>query len=314
MTMMSILSGKRVRAGILLAGASCSALLPMAVAAAECSVASIQAMAPKGTTIVSAAATAAPAPHCRIDGFVTTTDPGPNKVNFRVQLPDSNWNGRYYFIGLGATAGYVPSDSQIPAGNPLNKGFAVAGTDTGQQNLADWSFIHKNPAQALDYRDRGGHVATVAAQAITKGYYKTNKMFRYHSGCSGGGRMGMEAMTRHPEDYDGFLIGAPGLGPGFAAETMLAFIYLGQQMIREPGAWVSPAKFSMLEEKVTAKCDALDGAKDGIIWEHEACTFDFKPLLCKSGDAADCLTAPELRTVEAILRGPHGPKGKIKDG
>jgi feruloyl esterase len=119
---------------------------------------------------------------------VTTTSPGPNKVNFRLQLPDSDWNGRYYFIGLGATAGYVPTDSQIPAGNPMLKGFAVAGTDTGQQNRADWSFIGRDKAQALDYTSRGAHVTAVATQQITRKYYGREKIYRYHSGCSGGGR------------------------------------------------------------------------------------------------------------------------------
>jgi feruloyl esterase len=288
----------------------------LASAAQVCTTESIQALAPDATTIVSAVPTATPVAHCKIDGYVTTTNPGPNKVNFRLQLPDSDWNGRYYFIGLGATAGYVPTDSQIPAGNPMLKGFAVAGTDTGQQNRADWSFIGRDKAQALDYTSRGAHVTAVATQQITRKYYGREKIYRYHSGCSGGGRMGMEAITRHPEDYDGVLLGAPGLGPTFGAETMIAFIYLGQQMSREPGAWLSPAKLQMLDKKVTEHCDALDGAKDGIVWEHEACTYDFKQLQCKSGDEAapECLTAPELRSVEALLKGPQGPNGPIKPG
>ena len=32
-----------------------------------------------------------------------------------LQLPDKKqWKGRYYFIGMGGSAGYVPTDSQIP--------------------------------------------------------------------------------------------------------------------------------------------------------------------------------------------------------
>lgn len=126
-------------------------------------------MAPEDTTILAAIPEKQPVAHCRVEGFVITTNPGPNRVNFRLQLPDENWNNRFYFIGLGATAGYVPTTSQIAAGNPLLKGFAVAGTDTGQQNRADWSFIGRNPAQAEDYRHRGAHVSTVAAQQITRG-------------------------------------------------------------------------------------------------------------------------------------------------
>src|SRR3984885_16084228 len=124
-----------------------------------CSIAAIQALAPKGTTIKSADPTAAPVPHCKIDGSIVTNNPGPNQVNFRLQLPDSGWTGRYYFIGMGGAAGYVPSDSQIPAGNPLTKGMAVAGTDTGHQgDMLSWSFMGENKAQAIDHAHRAAPV------------------------------------------------------------------------------------------------------------------------------------------------------------
>ena len=69
--------------------------------AATCDGQAIQAMAPADTTITSARLAAEPAAHCRVDGYVTTTDPGPNRNNFRLQLPDEDlWEGRYYFIGM----------------------------------------------------------------------------------------------------------------------------------------------------------------------------------------------------------------------
>src|ERR1700742_2256442 len=102
------------------------------MAALTCTVDSIQSAAPKDTKITLAEQTAAPVPHCKVEGYVTTTNPGPNQVNFRLQLPPKEkWTNRYYFIGLGGTAGFVPTDSQIPAGNPVIQGMAVAGTDTG---------------------------------------------------------------------------------------------------------------------------------------------------------------------------------------
>ena len=51
-----------------------------------CNVQSITAIAPKGTTIESAASTAKPVPHCLIDGYLITTNPGPNKVSFRLPV------------------------------------------------------------------------------------------------------------------------------------------------------------------------------------------------------------------------------------
>ncbi|MDB5423950.1 MAG: tannase/feruloyl esterase family alpha/beta hydrolase, partial [Phenylobacterium sp.] len=295
----------------LVAGAAAVLYGSPSAAAGACSVAAIQAMAPAGTTITSADSTAAPVPHCKIDGYITTTNPGPNKVNFRLQLPDQGWTKRYYFIGMGGAAGYVPTDSQIPGGNPLVKGFAVAGTDTGHTgNILDWGFLG-NPALAVDHVHRGAHVTAVATQQITRLYYKTPTFYRYFSGCSGGGRMATESIQRHPEDFDGVLLGAPG---GRSSATMLAFINAAQQASREPGAWLSPAKLSMLDRKVTAACDELDGAKDGIIWDHTRCHYDFTKLKCTSGDGPECLTAPELKTLQSILAGPRSPKGQIKVG
>lgn len=296
--------------GLLLTGA---AVCSSASAAGNCTVDAIKAIAPKDTVIDKVEPTAKPVAHCLIDGHIVTNNPGPNQVNFRLQLPDEGWQGRYYFIGMGGSAGYVPTDSQIPAGNPLFKGFAVAGTDTGRQGaMLDWGFL-TDPAKARDHIDRGAHVTAVATQQITKAYYGKDKLYRYHSGCSGGGRMGTMAIERHPEDFDGVLLGAPG---GRSNATMLAFIWNAQQMNREPGAWLSPKKLQMLDTKVTAACDVLDGAKDDIVQDHTVCKFDFDTLKCPAGaDGAECLTEPELKSVKAVVGGPRGPKGEqIKVG
>ncbi len=279
----------------------------------DCSVEFLQAAAPKDTLVFSADHLMKPIPHCKVEGFVTADNPGPNRNYFRLQLPDRElWKNRYYFIGLGGAAGYVPTDSQTPPGNPLAKGFAVAGSDTGHRgDLLDWRFL-ADPVKTLDHRDRGAHVTTVAAQALTKAYYRASKMYRYHTGCSGGGRMGGEAIMRHPEDYDGVLLGDgrvttnPWLGSG-----MYKFIHAAQVMTREPGAWLSPAKLQMLDAKVTAACDLTDGAKDGIVWDHRACKFNFDALKCKSGDGPQCLTQPEITSVKALLDGARDAKGKM---
>ena len=306
-----------VRWSALILGAAIGVAAPLGAAqaaagqtapASRCAMAAVQAMAPGDTVITAADPTAAPVPHCKVEGYVTTTNPGPNKVQFRLQLPDAGWTGRYYFIGMGAAAGYVPTDSQIPAGNPLYKGFAVAGTDTGHVGpMADWSFMGRSEAQAMDHVHRGAHVTAVSTQAITKAYYDATRLFRYHSGCSGGGRMGVMAIERHPEDFDGVLLGAPG---GRSSATMIKFIVAAQEMMREPGAWVSPAKLAMAEARVTAACDGADGAVDGIVADHRACKFDVAKLACRKADAPDCLTRPEIKSIKAINRGPLGPDGK----
>ena len=275
-----------------------------------CDVASMQAAAPKDTTITAAAWVEAPVRNCRVDGYVTTTNPGPNRNNFRLQLPAREaWNHRYYFIGLGGAGGSVPTDSQIPRGNPLVKGFAVAGTDKGHQSDAlDWSF-QTDPAKALDNAHRGAHVTTLAAQQLTRAFYGRGEMYRYHTGCSGGGDMGIKAMEMHPEDYDGVLLGWPGGNhPDPAKRNPAAnFHTMIREMTREPGAWISPAKRQFVDRKVMEACDMADGAKDQMIWDHRLCHFDFNSLLCKGADGPECLTAPEARTFAAIVRKTSAP-------
>ncbi|MDY0068601.1 MAG: tannase/feruloyl esterase family alpha/beta hydrolase [Porticoccaceae bacterium] len=280
-----------------------------ALARGECTLDAIRAIAPGDTVIDSVEALPSPVPHCKIDGHIITTNPGPNQVNFRLQLPDDNWTKRFYFIGLGGSAGYVPTDSQIPAGNPLRAGFAVAGTDTGRQGSAgDWNFLSESPAKALDHNHRGAHVTTVAAQAITRAYYGSDELYRYTSGCSGGGRMATQAIENYPGDYDGVILGAPG---GRSSGSMLKFIHAAQQMYREPGAWLSPAKLAMVDGKVTAACDGSDGVIDGVVADHRLCDFDVASLKCPAGDGTDCLTQPEITSIKAILDGPRGPDGKL---
>ena len=273
----------------------------------HCSRDAIATLAGESAVVQSATWDVTPVAHCKVEGYATS--PMGNRSHFRLQLPDA-WAGRYYFIGLGGAAGYVPTESQIPNGNPMVKGFAVAGTDTGHQGSpGDYSFMGRSREEAIDNTARGAHLVAVATQAITRGYYGANTVYRYHSGCSGGGRMGMEAMTRHPEDYDGLLIGGPvaTIGPNY---TMAAFIHMAQQLSREEGAWLSPEKLALADARVTRRCDALDGAADGVVSEPGLCKVDFRSeLACDpAGDTTQCLTGPEIATIEALLAGPSGLK------
>src|SRR5215510_4663797 len=102
--------------------------------------------APADTTLEKAKAFDAPVPYCRVDGYVTTNNPGPNKVRFMVAAPQ-NWNGRFLFTVQGGAAGFVPD----PAPEHLNEGYAIGSTDKGvvTSNILDFSF-RSNPAMDLD--------------------------------------------------------------------------------------------------------------------------------------------------------------------
>ena len=102
---------------------------PVAAAPSEqCDTETVQAMAPADTTVAFAAREQG---GCRVSGYVTTRNPGPNKVLFVLALPD-NYNNRYVYLGVGGAGG------QLPTLQPalLAKGYALAGSDGGQEPRA----------------------------------------------------------------------------------------------------------------------------------------------------------------------------------
>jgi Tannase and feruloyl esterase len=256
-----------------------------------------------------------PVQHCLVEGYVTTRDPGPNRVNFILQLPEKQaWNGRYYFIGLGGGAGRTPKLSEAPFGNPVVSGFAVAGSDTGHQsflnNPLDWSFL-SDEAKTIDHVHRGAHVSAVATQALTQAYFGVDRMYRYHSGCSGGGRMGVMAALHHPGDYDGYLIGAPGITTG----NILNFIWISQQMEKLPGGKFEAIKLQALERSILEQCDASDGVADQMVWDIRRCHYDPGVMQCGVETAEEvCLDIAEVRAIRAILAGPQSLKGQVYPG
>ena len=116
--------------------------------------------------IDSVKAIAAPVAHCEVLGHITTTNPGPGHVEFSVLLPDQRFNNRFYFVGEGAAAGFVPTatlSDPVNAGylnttlKLLGEGFVVAGTDTGHKGMM-WDFGIGNPvAQASRSAPRRPH-------------------------------------------------------------------------------------------------------------------------------------------------------------
>ena len=64
-----------------------------------------------------------------------------------------------------------------------------------------------------------------------------------------------------------------------------------------------------MHDAVLNACDALDGAKDGVLENPLACTFDPKMLACKAGsDPASCLTDAQVTTVQKVYAGPSNPR------
>ena len=223
----------------------------------DCSLESLT--APADTTLVKAERFDDPVSYCRIDGYVTTTNPGPNQVNFMVALPDEH-NERYFFTIQGGAAAFVPDPSPMH----LDQGYAVASTDKGVKaaHILDFSF-RNDPAMSLDWAYRGVHVAAVATQALTREYYSSDTLYRYAAGCSGGGDGTLSSAEMYPEDFDGFIGAAMTTAP---LEINHFWGAIAQRLHQQPESWISPEEYEQIHTVLLEKFDGLDGAEDGLIW------------------------------------------------
>lgn len=242
---------------------------------------------------------AAPA-YCRVTGTLSP------EIAFEVSLPDK-WNGRFYMIGNGGLAGEAMDDAgRVSQRNgALKLGFAFAQTNTGHDSRKEpsGSFILSNPQKAIDYAYRAVHLTAVTTKDITKQYYGKAVSRSYWNSCSNGGRQGLIEAQRFPEDFDGIVANAPWVDQtGFTIGAMW-----NQKALVDSG--VTPAKLALVGDKVMAKCDAIDGLKDGLIDDPRKCNFDPARDVpaCKAGaDGADCLTGAQAAAIAKVYSGPTG--------
>ncbi len=235
---------------------------------------------------------------CRVKGML---DP---EIAFEVSLPEK-WNGRFYMIGNGGHAGEaLESPMRVSQINQaLAAGFAAAQTNTGHDSRKEpgASFVMSNPQKAIDYAYRAVHLTAVTSKNIIKDYYAKPIKYSYWNSCSNGGRQGLIEAQRYPEDFDGIVVNAPWLDQtGFTIGAMW-----NQRALSK--VTVTAEKMALVADRVMAKCDAIDGLKDGLIDDPRKCPFDPAKDVpaCKNGtDSADCLTAAQAEAIAKIYQGP----------
>ena len=81
--------------------------------------------------------------------------------------------------------------------------------------------------------------------------------------------------------------------------------------MKNPGGALSQANVEMLHKAILAKCDALDGVKDGLIGDPTKCHFDPAALRCKGEESEGCLTAAQVETVKIVFADVKNKKGEI---
>jgi pimeloyl-ACP methyl ester carboxylesterase len=245
---------------------------------------------------------------CKVTGVVSPQHTGSPNLEFEVNLPLA-WNRRALQMGGGGydgtlVTGLTPFTLQpLTADTPLKQGFVTLGSDGGHKGGPgfDGSFGLDDEA-LVNFGKQSVKKAHDAAMAvIRKAYGRAPERF-YFIGGSQGGHEALDAAARYPQDYDGVVAHYPAYN---VTLLHLASLNVGRALYADGGAaWINPKKTKLIGDAVYAKCDDLDGVKDGIISNVAACNtaFDVKTLRCANGaDTGDtCLSDAQLNAVATI--------------
>jgi len=234
---------------------------------------------------------------CRVTGTILPA------IKFEVWLPTpADWNGKLQGVGNGGVAGSI-AEASLAAG--VNRGYATVSSNLGHDgNPIDFRFAVGHPELVADWGHRATHEMTVAAKQIAGAYYGKPPAHAYFTGCSGGGRQGLMEAARYPADYDGIVAGDP--TANFTRLTLGGRLWEAMATLKDPARYIPAGKIPTIA-RATAKACA-DGT--GVIDDPRRCAFDPAALLCKAGDADDCLTAPQVTALKAIYAGSTNSKGE----
>ena len=245
----------------------------------------------------------APLPaHCRV--AATLKPSADSQIEMELWMPAENWNGKFLAMGNGAWAGSVQTNA---IADGLRRGYATASNDTGHKG-GSASFVVGHPEKLIDFGYRSMHEMAKQSKALIQAYYKRGPQLSYYQGCSTGGRQGMMEAQRYPDDFDAIIAGAPVYN---MVHLNVSQVSVQVGMLREPSRLVPPAKVTLFANAVVAACDANDGVKDNIVSEPRMCKFDPSVLLCKDGDAPDCLTRAQVENAKSAYLPVTTSKGEF---
>ena len=257
--------------------------------------------------------TAVASDFCKVTGIVKPVSATAQNLEFEVNLP-FQWNRRALQMGGGGydgslVTGLTPYTLQPPGDTPLKQGYVTLGSDGGHKGKPGFDGTFGLDDETLaNYGKYSVKKTHDAAMAVMKKAYGQAPQRFYFIGGSQGGHEALDAAARYPDDYDGVVAHYPAYN---VTLLHLGSLNVGRAVYADGGkAWINPAKTRMIDEAVYAKCDGLDGAKDGIISNVAACdaAFDVKSLRCPNGaDTGDtCLSDAQLKAV-ATITAPYKP-------
>lgn len=272
--------------------------------------------------------------HCLIKGAMHArkgSDGRDYAIGFEMRLPKT-WNGRFYYQANGGLDGAVrPAEGALgggPVTGALMQGFAVISSDAGHSG-PQTPYFGAEPQSRLDYGYQAVAKLTPMAKALIATAYGKGPDRSYIGGCSNGGRHAMVEAARG-QAYDGYLIGAPGYRLPNAA---LAQLWGAQQwaplavagattqhplnptaMIPDLSGAFTKTERQLVADAILRKCDALDGAKDGMVQATQVCQTEFNLKTdvptCSGERNGACLSASQKEVVASVFAGGRTRSGQ----
>jgi hypothetical protein len=275
------------------------------------------------------------AAHCLVKGQMHKrkgSDGRDYAIGFEMRLPQA-WNGRFYYQGNGGLDGAVRPAEGALGGGPLTgalvQGFAVISSDAGHTG-AQTPYFGLEPQARLDYGHQAVARLTPMAKALIASAYGKGPDRSYIGGCSNGGRHALVAASRLGDQYDGYLIGAPGYRLPNAALAQLwgaqrwAPLATPGSTVKHPlnpnasipdlGSALSAAERQTVARAILNRCDALDGLKDGLVQATQACQAAFSVArdvpACSGARDGSCLTPAQKDTLAQVQAGGRAANGQ----
>jgi feruloyl esterase len=233
---------------------------------------------------------------CRVTGSVQRA--GDTDVKIEVWMPTEGWTGDFQPAASGFAGGTIAYGEMAQL---LKRGAATANTNRGHDGGGPWKLS--------DMNDVPYHLMVEQAKSIVAAYYRSRPRFTVMNECGGGGsRDALMEVQSWPADLDA--AAASGI-VYYATHHGIAHMWVYQATHKTEASYIPPSKYPMIHQGALDACDANDGLTDGVIGDPERCLFDPGTLLCKNGDAPDCLTAPQVQAVRTIYATPvHARTGK----
>ncbi|GAA0769632.1 tannase/feruloyl esterase family alpha/beta hydrolase [Ideonella azotifigens] len=264
--------------------------------------------------------------HCLVTGTMNarTGTNGSYAIGFELRLPVA-WNGRFYYQANGGLDGAVVTALGGLGGGPLTgallQGFAVLSSDAGHsnaQNAPGAANFGNDPQARLDYGYQAVGTLTPMAKQLVQASYGRAPDRAYIGGCSNGGRHTMVAAARDAEQYDGYLVGDPGFHLPRAAIANIAGYQQYLTLASTSGdasTGFSQAERALVSNAVLARCDALDGATDGLVQDVAACrgafSLDRDVPTCAGTRDGTCLSSEQKAVIEQLFAGAKAGDGSL---